>query len=207
MIDSFCLQSPQLSLQSADEVIFAGDSDPKLDGVTFYKTVREKSDVSGARLYLPSLCDCEDDVVNAVADASACGADVLIKACYNLEECGKIESRFKLSPIMLLHKIGVLPLVKIVGGVVLDNDDIDLMVQEGTPLILLPTYCAAMGWGFAPVNACMARGLKMRLGTGADKNNSAHSLRYEAEFLSLTASAEMKSPNAFPLDAALRLAR
>ena len=86
--------------------------------------------------------------------------------------------------------------VEIAGGVCLDNDDLDLMAQEGVPLIVTPTASAGYGHGFAPVCAAVRRGVRVGVGTFDNKYNTQCDLGIELEFLRLTANAEMRAENA-----------
>lgn len=150
-------------------------------------------------IYLPSMLD-ESALERACDYLVTNDARAVVRAAYDLEEAGLIEARYKLSPIMLLHKLGVLDRCTIAGGVCLDNDDLDLMAQEGVALILLPTADAGYGHGYAPVCAAVNRGLRVGIGTFDGKYNRSASLDEEIKFLTLTANAEMRTENA--LDAA-----
>ncbi|MDE7400485.1 MAG: hypothetical protein K2N17_00370, partial [Clostridia bacterium] len=151
-------------------------------------------------IYIPDMLD-EDLLENACDYIITNNAHAVIRAAYDLEEAGIIEARYKLSPIMLLHKLGILNNVTIVGGVCLDNDDMDLMAQEGVPLVLCPTADAGYGHGFAPVCAALHRGLRVGVGTFDGKYNANADLDYELRFLELTANAEMRTENALSREA------
>lgn len=146
-------------------------------------------------VYLSGLLD--EDVLESFCDfAVAEKPKAIVRTAYDLEETGIIEARYKLSPVMLLHRLGVLEYCTIAGGVCLDNDDLDLMAQENVPLIVLPTADAGYGYGFAPVCAALKRGVRVGVGTFDGKYNKARDIEKEAEFLMLTANAEMRTENA-----------
>lgn len=167
----------------------------------FYKRVESASDCEGHKsLFLPSLLY-ENDVINAVADKVSEGASAIIGVGNTLEEVGLLDSRLKLSPIMLLHKLGILGSVSVCGGVYLDNDDLDLMAQERTRLILTPISSAELGHGFPPIVAALRRGVRVSLGTG-DSNEP---LEEQAKFLCRTARAMMNDPEVLDYDTAFSL--
>ena len=189
-INAFCTSDPIKALGSCDKVIYCGRSSfegPEIVGCDLFV-----GDNTGD-IYLPSILDegfedaCDYLVTN--------NKKMFVRAAYDLNEAGLIESRYKLSPIMLLHKMGVLKQCTVVGGVCLDNDDLDLMAQEGVPLVVTPTSSAGYGYGFAPVCAARKRGIRVGLGTFDGKYNKSLSLDYEAEFLLMTCNAEMRTEN------------
>ncbi len=148
-------------------------------------------------IYIPTMCD-EDMFADACDYILSGGGSrrAIVRCAYSLDETGYIEAKYKLSPVMLLHKLGMLDKVEIAGGVCLDNDDLDLMAQEGVPLIVTPTASAGYGHGFAPVCAAVRRGVRVGVGTFDNKYNTQCDLGIELEFLRLTANAEMRAENA-----------
>ncbi len=191
-INAFCTANVSKALGVCDRVIYCGTDSIADSRVDVYGTFCEGFD--GGNIYLPTLCD-ESLFEGACDHLIAAGAKAMVYTANDLTETGIIESRYKLSPIMLLHKYGVLDKCTIVGGVCLDNDDLDLMAQEGVPLVLTPTASAGYGYGFAPVCAAIKRGLRIGIGTFDGKYNSKCGLEYEAEFLRLTSNAEMRTEN------------
>lgn len=205
-LNALALDNPIVAAQSASKVNYAGERHPNIKTVTFYKTVQTLADANDLQynnLYLPSLL-LADEVVNAVAERAASGANVIVTASSNLYEVGKIESRFHLSPIMLLHKIGVLDLLTLADLSCADNDDLDLIAQHNVKTIILPTYSAGTGNGFAPVIAMLNRGIKINIGTGSGFNPT-HSLELEAKYLSVTTAGLMHEQNILSNKAALAL--
>lgn len=167
----------------------------------FYKRVEKVEDCEGYKnLFLPSLLF-ENDVINAVADRVSEGACAIIGVSSTLEEVGILDSKVKLSPVMILHKLGILGSVSVCGGVYLDNDDLDLLAQERTRLILTPISSAEQGHGFPPIVAALRRGVRVSLGTG-DSNEP---LEEQAKFLCRTARAMMNDPAVLDYDTAFSL--
>ena len=166
----------------------------KIDGVTVYKTVRKPCDCDYPRLFLPVLTD--DNLTDAVADAVLSGkATAICAAGYSLDESGAVDVRFRLSPVQLLHKLGLLDGGTIVGGVYLDRDDVDLMAQCDAKLILCPT--SSMGHGFGvPHYPAYIRKLEVTLGSGDNCFNRGGDMLAEARALVLGCNSEMRDEKA-----------
>ncbi|MCH5163182.1 MAG: hypothetical protein J1G38_06810 [Clostridiales bacterium] len=189
-VNAFCTERIDDALEYCDKAVYCGDglvTDSRVE-------VLGVGGKSGG-IYIPSMSD-EDAFASACDRILAENLKAYVLAAFDLEEAGRIEARYKLSPIMLLHKLGVLKSCTVVGGVCLDNDDLDLMAQESVPLVVLPTAAAGYGHGYAPVCAAVARGIRVGVGTFDGKYNKACSIDYELEFLRLTANADMRSETA-----------
>lgn len=190
-INACCTASPKLAAARCDTLYYCGDESGI--GATVY--VPFGSGTTAKRIYLPSMVD-ESDLESFCDYVVSTDATAMVRASFDLDEAGLIEARYKLSSIMLLHKMGVLDRCIVVGGVCLDNDDLDLMAQEGVPLVVTPTASAGYGHGFAPTCAALRRGIRVGVGTFDGKYNASHDIGYEAVFLRLTANAEMRAENA-----------
>lgn len=191
-LNAFCTANPKLALKSCDGVVYCGDGDGS--GATdIYRSIGAH-DVDKL-LYIPDMSD-ETAFEKACDYILSNKAKAIVRAAYDLTEAGIIEARYKLSPIMLLHKMGIAEYCTVAGGVCLDNDDLDLMVQEDMPLIITPTASAGYGHGFAPVCAAIARGIRVGIGTFDNKYNHNADIDRELEFLAITANAEMRCENA-----------
>lgn len=190
-INAFCTNLK--SAGKCDAINFCGKIKGAADSVAVYKPVGEAKD--GEPVYIADMSD-EIELERAVDYIVSTKARAIVRAAYELTEAGIIEARYKLSPIMLLHKLGVSEYCIVAGGVCLDNDDLDLMAQEGMALVVTPTASAGYGHGFAPVCAAIARGIRVGIGTFDGKYNRNAGIEYEAEFLRLAANAEMRSKNA-----------
>lgn len=187
--NALCTQSPKAAKNSCDRV-FCGCAAPNENGFIVFTPFSDE--VKAGDIYLDTLTD--EDVLEKACDyLVSTDARAIVRAAYDLDETGLIEARHKLSPIMLLHKLGVLDKCTVASGVCLDNDDLDLMAQEGVSLILLPTADAGYGHGYAPVCAAVRRGIRVGVGTYDGKYNKTADLDYEIKFLSLTANAEMRA--------------
>ncbi len=191
-INAFCTSFSDAALNGCDRLYYCGDGDINDKRVDVFGVSVE----SGNRgIYIPDMLD-ETAFGNACDSIINSGKPAIVRAAFELEQAGIIEARYKLSPIMLLHKMGVLEYCMIAGGVCLDNDDLDLMAQEGAALIVTPTASAGYGYGFAPICAAVARGIRVGIGTFDCKYNRNADLAKEIEFLRLTANAEMRTENA-----------
>lgn len=165
-------------------------------GVVPYMRVGEnslKDAFAYPRLYLESI-ELPDPVIDRVVERASEGARLYVRAAASLEEVGRLDVRLGLSPVMLLHKLGVLKGALIAGGVYLDNDDVDLMVQCDARLVLLPSTDIGGGCGIPNTVSYLARGLKIGLGTG----NGAYAtdIREELTLLKLITNGQMCSPRA-----------
>ena len=161
-----------------------------LEGVTAYKIVKTEGDVVGDFLFLPSLTD--EKTVDAVIDkVLGDNAKLIVSACYSLDEIGLIYVKYHLSPVQLLHKLGLLEKCTVVGGVYLDRDDVDLMSQCGTALVLCPT--SSMGYGYGIPHFCAYENkLNVKLGSGDNRFNCNGDMIAEARALVLGVNSEMR---------------
>ncbi|MDE6029954.1 MAG: hypothetical protein K2F90_06540 [Clostridiales bacterium] len=194
-INALCTVDAKKARTACDKVFACYDNAPKADGVNIVVPYTKELGDGIGEIYLPDMSD--EDLLGSACDyILSNNARAIVRAAYDLTEAGIIEARYKLSPIMLLHKLGILGQCTVAGGVCLDNDDLDLMAQEGVPLILLPTADAGYGHGYAPVCAAVHRGIRIGVGTFDGKYNATADLDYEIKFLTLTANAEMRTENA-----------
>lgn len=192
-INALCTRDVLRAKRQSDFVVACCTDTDAQSGIAVYAPFTDKTD--GGNIYLDGMTD--ENVLERACDyLFSSGARAIVRAAYELNECGIIEARYKLSPVMLLHKLGIIDKCTIAGGVCLDNDDLDLMAQEGVPLVVLPTADAGYGHGYAPVCAALRRGVRVGVGTFDGKYNKKHSVEYELELLRLTANAEMRTENA-----------
>lgn len=205
-INAFCTADPVAAKTKCDSLIFCGE---QFEHSGVISVPQYSAAVKSGDIYIPSLCD-ETVLDEALDYLLNSGAHAIVRAAYDLDETGIIEARYKLSPVMLLHKIGVLSACTVVGGVCLDNDDLDLMAQEDVPLVITPTASAGYGHGFAPICAALRRGIRVGIGTYDNKYNKTADLDREIEFLRLVTNADMSMEDALSdgeLDAILNFER
>ncbi|MDR2202582.1 MAG: hypothetical protein LBP26_07525 [Clostridiales bacterium] len=165
--------------------------------IEFFRTVADNApNAFEGDIFLPSL-EFSDKTVDACIE-HVLGKRVrfMVRAACTLEEVGRFDAKLSLSPVMLLRRLGLLQNAIVVGGVYLDNDDVDLMVQEGASLVLTPTFNAGRGDGAANVSSYLKRGLKIALGTADNSFNKSGSIAYEADVLQLLTNAAMNDPAA-----------
>lgn len=169
-----------------------------VNGVTAYKLIENASDVTGDKLYLPSLT--VDKTVDAVIEhVLGKGASLITAAAYSLDEIGAIEARFHLTPVQLLHKLGLLENTTIVGGVYLDRDDVDLMRQENARLVLCPTCAMGYGYGIAHLRALLGK-IPLAVGSGDNAFNASGNMLEELKALYLSACADMRQSGVVSMD-------
>lgn len=192
-INALCTANFDWAKRSSDKVFFCGDSVP-CNAETVYYSLDKPND--GMGVFVDDLmADGAVDGLCEVLDSNPY-LKAIVRCAYDLNEVGFFDVKFKLSPVMLLHKLGIIHQCTIASGVCLDNDDLDLMAQEQVPLIVLPTADAGYGHGYAPVCAAIHRGVKVGLGTYDGKYNLHADLKKEIHFLALTANAEMRKEDA-----------
>lgn len=175
---------------SKGKYILAGKTDA--DGA--YKIVdKEDLNIDFQRLYLADM-SADETVTESIADRVFEGKSrVMISVSRTLEEVGAFDKKYGLSPVMYLHKLGLLERVDaLVGGVWLDRDDVDIMAQCGCPLIITPSYDMGTGNGIPETATYLRRGLTLGIGTENCAYNPACDMRFETKLIELTASATMR---------------
>ncbi len=175
-----------------------------IEGVTAYRYVTSKQDVVGDICLSSLLLD--DDVLDAcIEHVYTTKCRLMARACEDLYETGVIESKYRLSPIMLLHKMGLLENATVVGCNHIDRDDLDLMIQSNAEIVFLPSYAMGKGYGIPPISFAMDK-LPVRLGTADGTFNPTRSVEKEAWLSNLIASAELHRENAISQELLARIA-
>jgi len=142
-------------------------------------------------IYLSSL-SLHDGIMDAVIEnVLGAGSKIIIDTARTLTEVGLFDAKKGASPIMYAHKLGLLTNASIAGGVYLDKDDVDLMVQESAELILTPAFDAGVGNGIPLYKMYLDRGLAMHLGTMDNSFNLRGCVDYEKELLRLLVNGSM----------------
>ena len=183
----------QFTVATTNPSIFNG-----ISGVTAYKVVHKVEDIEGDKICLASLID--DKTVDAVTE-KVLGekAQLIVFACYSLDEIGEIEARFHLTPVQLLHKLGLLENATVVGGVYLDRDDVDLMAQAGAKLVLCPTCSLGYGYGIAHLIALLGK-VEVSVGSGDNAFNGSGDMIEEIKALYLSTCADMREKEVVSLE-------
>lgn len=166
-----------------------------LKGVEVYSYVESKKDLVGDKICLSSLL-LPDPVLDACIEyvlEKKC--KFMVRACEDLYSSGVIESRYKLSPIMLLHKMGLLDNATVVGANCIDRDDIDLMQQCGASVVFLPSYSLGKGYGIPPVEFVKNK-LPIAFGTADNSFNKNGDMRKEAYLTRLLCNEQARKENA-----------
>ncbi|MDE7108048.1 MAG: hypothetical protein K2O39_06965, partial [Clostridiales bacterium] len=112
-VNALCTANVKKAKAACDKVIACCDNAPEVDGVKI--VVPYTKSLSGvSNIYLPDMSD-EDLLENTCDYILSNNARAVVRAAYDLTEAGIIEARYKLSPIMLLHKLGILGQCTIAG--------------------------------------------------------------------------------------------
>lgn len=137
----------------------------------------------GESVYISSI-ELNDTVIDASIDYILSNkVQVFISASRTLEQVGLFDAKYQKSPIMFIYSLGLLDNAHICGGVYLDKDDIDLMVQSNATLVLSPSYDANEGHGIPLLKLYASRGVKILLSTFSAEYNKKLSLEYERDLL------------------------
>jgi len=156
------------------------------------------SDYGGA-IYLENLTLPDEIIDECIEFVMTRHPRLFVGASENLSEVGLIEARFHLSPVMLLHKLGLLDEnCTVVGANFLDNDDISLIKQCGARVTLCPTYACGMGFGFPNVRPMLGK-IEVGLGTMDNSFNKSGSVVDEARLLLLGTNCSMRSAEALSI--------
>ena len=161
-----------------------------------YVDVIREGECRGDKIFISSLLKAEDDLDEIVDYCVEKSAKVIVCAGDDLYDSGVLEAREHLSPVMFLHKIGLLDRnCSVVGGICLERDDADLMAQVGASLIVCPTYSCGTGRGIPVISPALGK-IKISLGTFDNSFNKSGSIIEEAKTLYLGTAAVMRWQNA-----------
>jgi 5-methylthioadenosine/S-adenosylhomocysteine deaminase len=106
--------------------------------------------------------------------ASRLGAPFFIHVAETKEEVELIGDRYGKTPVAHLADLGLLDRQTVcVHGIWLTDDDLDLLGQAGSGIVVCPSSHMKLASGIAPVQEFLARGLPVGLGTdGCASNNT-----------------------------------
>lgn len=176
--------------QCCSRVFYAGRTPLAADKVTNFRYVDEnfdgelRGDIYLATVLLP------DRLADAVIEhALSTHCRMMINACSTLDEVGTCDKKYGATPIGLAHKWGLLDGAYVAGGVHLDKDDIELIVQSDAQVVLTPSTSMGEGHGVPPLRMLETLGAKVRLGTGLPDYNAAADLVFEQRLIALAVSA------------------
>ena len=165
-----------------------------------YVDVVREGECIGDKIYISSLLKAEDALDEIVDYCLENNAKVMVCAGDDLYDSGVLEAREHLSPVMFLHKIGLLDCnCSVVGGICLDRDDADLMAQTGSSLIVCPTYSCGTGRGIPIISPALGK-IKISLATFDNRFNKNGSMLEEAKTLYLGTNAVMRKQNALSIE-------
>lgn len=126
--------------------------------------------------------------------------NLIVCAGDDLYDSGKIEAKYHLSPIMLLHKMGLLDEnCSVLGGICIDRDDVDLMAQCGAKLIVCPSYSLGNGRGMPLVSPALGK-IDISVGTYDNSFNADGNIIEEARLLLLGTNSVMRKKDAIEFD-------
>ena len=177
------------------KIFYAGGGRLSDERVVHFVTAGSGADCErGDGVYLPSVMD--DAAADEAIERAAEGGRIIISACVTLDEVGTCDKKYGATPVGLAHKLGLLgESTYIAGGVYLDKDDIDLIVQSGAKVILTPSDSLGFGCGIPPLRMLETLGARVLLGTGSGRFNAEADLGFERRLMLLAASGMLCTPD------------
>lgn len=139
-------------------------------------------------IYLDSMLLDGDIIDKVIEHVLSTNCRLIINACSTLDEVGTCDKRYGVTPIGLAHSCGLLEGAYVSGGVYLDKDDIDLIVQSNAKVILTPSTSMGEGFGIPPLRMLASLGATVFLGTGKSEYNPDADLMFEKRLISLAVS-------------------
>lgn len=162
---------------------YVGDSE--IAGAESYIRI-ENADRSSKNIFVSDILD--DEMTDKAIELSALGARVMLRLSETLDEVGQCDKRHGMTPVCHAHKLGLLDGALVAGGVYLDKDDIQLIIQSGAEIALTPTTALGCGHGIPPLRMLLSLGATVHLGTGDPIYNRTADLEFEAKLISLAVS-------------------
>ena len=115
------------------------------------------------------------------------------------DEVAQSRSRFGMTPLARLHRLGVTgPGFIAIHGVHLTEDDIDLLATHGGHVVHCPASNMKLGSGIAPIPDIAARGINVALGTDGAASNNRLDLFGEMRLAALLAKVANRDAAALP---------
>lgn len=170
-------------------VFYAGARPINAPNVTNFSIVSAdfKGEIQGD-LYLTTVLLPDDTLDKVIEHCLTTKCRMIVSACTTLDEVGTCDKRYGATPIGLAHKFGLLDGAYVAGGVYLDKDDIELIVQSDAKIILTPSTSMGEGCGIPPLRMLASMGAKVYLGTGMAQYNPDADIIFEKRLISLAVS-------------------
>ena len=183
--------------KNCSRVFYAGKTKIAGDKVTNFHIVDEdfEGDPQGD-LYLSTVLLPDDVLDKVIGHVLTTKCRLIVNACSTLDEAGTCDKRYGATPIGLAHKYGLLDGAYVAGGVYLDKDDIELIVQSDAEVILTPSTSMGEGYGIPPLRMLATLGATVHLGSGLAAYNPDADLIFEQRLVSLAVSGVNCTKNA-----------
>jgi 5-methylthioadenosine/S-adenosylhomocysteine deaminase len=134
-------------------------------------------------------------------------APFFIHVAETKEEVANTREKYGKTPVGLLHDLGILDRQTIcVHCVWLNEDDIQLLAGTGAAVSSCPESNMKLASGIAPVEAMMAAGIRVGLGTDGCASNNDLDLFGEMAFCAKLHKGVMADPTVMPAATVLRMA-
>lgn len=185
----------------ADSRVFYAGADC-VPGAENFRIIDEKfSGKPDGNVYLDSVL-LGDETIDAVIDhVLGTKCKLIISACRTLDEVGRCDKKYGVTPIGLAHRYGLLDGAYVAGGTHLDKDDIDLINQSGAAIIITPSMSMGLGEGIPPVRMMLTLGARVYIGTGMKEFNPEGDTEFEKRLIMLAASGELRTRGAISREA------
>lgn len=171
---------------------------PKINGVditSFQIVDSEFKEFQGGNIFLSSLILDNNIIDRCVEYILTTQKKFMVRCSSTLDEVGYFDAKYKLSPIMILYKLGLLSNSFIVGGAYLDKEDIALIKQENASVILTPTFDCGYGNGFPQILSLLESEVEIILGSADNKYNSSADMNLEKYVLTIGSNCIYKKEN------------
>ncbi|MHB8068268.1 MAG: amidohydrolase family protein [Desulfobaccales bacterium] len=151
---------------------------------------------------------CSPDLLQQCGElASRLNTRLIIHLSETAREVADCEAKYGATPVGHLHRLGLLtPRLMADHGVVLSDQDLELLAASGASVAHCPESNMKLASGIAPVVDLLARGVPVGLGTDGCASNNNLDLLQEIDTAAKLQKVHRLDPTALPAPAALDLA-
>ena len=177
--------------KSCSRINYVGEA--QLESVNIFTPI-ERALGGESGVFLSSLENY--DLTDKALEMAASGSKLMISCSQTLDEVGKCDKKFGMTPVGLAHQLGLLDGALVCGANYLDKDDVLLIIQSGAKVILTPSTSMGSGFGIPPLRMLLSLGATVHLGTGDFAYNRQANLEFEAKLISLAVSGALCTKDA-----------
>ncbi|RWX46097.1 5-methylthioadenosine/S-adenosylhomocysteine deaminase [Candidatus Electrothrix aarhusensis] len=123
------------------------------------------------------------------------------------QEAEMIQGRLGDSPVRHIHKLGILDSETVcIHAVWLDEQDLDILAETGVAVVVCPQSNLKLASGTAPLQALLARGIRVGIGTDGAASNNRLDLIQEMDICAKLHKLRNLDPVAVPVDKIINMA-